>query len=290
VELEEEEEEDECAELEPPNIMATLALPLVLTLLCCCGPCCIGFCVLFKIFVVPLLRERLKAMADAASAAAEAEKPEAAEDDEEEKEEESHADLVNSFLDNMLVKGIDDSEELEINPVLKYVVQEEKRAAARAAAERAGATGGPASPQAGVPGAIAKLNLRSHNKVSDDADERKKQKKTIEIYLSKRFEADVSYATAPAKHLAGSDKITAFEMATRSANDHAEADREARIQALARQSRAAMNAYALSNPQGVGSLSNKGRPVAAVNATGGDPGMKREVDKTLMKERGLGLA
>lgn len=89
--------------------------------------------------------------------------------------------IIQNFLDPAWLQGLDDSPELEINPVLKYRVAEDKRAAVRAAAEAAGDGKGTGNPLRGVPGAISRLqwSLDGTGKGPSEESRNKEKRRTM---------------------------------------------------------------------------------------------------------------
>jgi len=260
IELEEEEEEEEAEEIViagaapfPPGVIFGIIGALVALL----GPCAICGCVLFKVFVVPILKKKL-ADAKAAGAAKSDQEAEEEEDKDDEKEAPPAEDPLVHFLDNTYVTGMDDAAELEINPVMKYRVDEEKRAAVRAAADAAGEStqGGGSNPMMGVPGAIARLgwSLNRKDVTGDDKKQQdiKRNKKSIESYLARNWEGmDVSYQIG-SKKTAGGGMANALAMAQETAVKRVGGRRSSTLIMTAQKGRAQLAAALEQKPNAFG--------------------------------------
>ena len=212
---------------------------------CLCTSC------LCYLYVWPQLKERL-AQGSSGSKTAE----ETQNDDDDDEGGESYADTIKSFLDAAWLQGMDDAVDLEINPVLKYKVDEEKRELVREAREGASGGGdGSVNPLRGVPGAIARLNWALDQTAADNKDEavtkeKRRQMKTIEGYISRTFEVDVAYETVKSNALAGGVRFNALEVAKRTEVERVGGRRGSTLALVAQQSRAQLNAYMIANPGG----------------------------------------
>ena len=225
---------------------------LIIVLLIFCVPCsCCGTYLFYK-HVLPKMRARASAAAAASKGAGDDEK------DEEEAEDIKSADLddmINTFLDPAWLQGMDDAPDLEINPVLKYKVDEEKRAAVRAAAEAAGEGGGGSNSKQGVPGAIARLGWaldESQNASKEEQKNKEKRRamKNIEGWVARTYEADVTYSTANTNTLAGGVKFNALEMAKRTELERVGGRRQSALMMVAQKSRSQLANYMAANPGG----------------------------------------
>ena len=176
---------------------------------------------------------------------------------------------------------MDDSAELEINPVLKYIVAEEKKAAVRAAQERAAeaAASGLAGAQeertandmAGVPGALARLGFKLSKKDDGDASElrkqdNKRQKASIAAYFTRKDDIDSSYDTTGQKNVAGGLKMTALDKANQMAEDKKSEKTAEQLLNVAKASRVQLNKYAMKNPNGTGGAGSLSEIMAAANS------------------------
>jgi len=234
-----------------------IAILLVLVLIC-------GFCAtcLWCRHVLPRLRAQ-RAAASATAKAAGAGDDEKDDDDDGAQEEEEDDDTIGSFLDPAFVQGMDDSPELEINPVIKYRVKEEKKAALLAAASGTATSGGSNS-MSGVPGALARLNWALDNKgdASKDAQMNKdirREMKTIEGYISRTYEADVTVTTGLKVTLAGGDKANALEVAKRTEIERYGGRRQSTLAVVAQQSRVQLANHLATNPSTFAASSTGGR-------------------------------
>ena len=144
----------------------------------------------YACYVVPKLRASASKDAGSKSVAS---KAEGVEDDEPDEgdliSEEKLAETLQSFLDPVWQHGMDDSPDLNINCVIKYRVDEEKKAALRKAKEASEEGGG--HPMAGVPGAIS-WYLENKSQEGSEAKEIRRAMKNIEGYFSRNFEVDGS--------------------------------------------------------------------------------------------------
>lgn len=174
-----------------------------------------------------------------------------------EDEPEEPTDIIDKFLDPEWLHGMDDAPDLEINPVLKHKVYEEKREMLRRAAEEAGQGGGNA--QRGVPGAIARLGWylddnNSENKEAQKQKEQRRQMKNIEGYLARTYEADVTYSNAHTNTIAGGIKANALDVARRTEVERVGGERETKMILHAQQSRSQLATYLLTHPGSVGAF------------------------------------
>jgi len=249
------------AEAEEGGLPPSLLLILWLATLALCVPCSLGAICLFGYFVGPKIRDRLRSAAESASQGKNDKDGENDEANEDDHKVESSADTIAAFLDPAYLQGMDDSPDLEINPVIKYRVDEDKRAAVRAAQEAAesGADGGTNNLR-GVPGAIARLgwSLDGNGKNGGDSKEELKNKenrrvmKNIEGFIARAYEADVSYESAGHNTLAGGAKYNALEMARKTELDRIGGRRETALIVVAQKSRVQLANYMLANPNGAG--------------------------------------
>jgi len=221
---------------------------LIIVLLVLCIPC--TFCALYLFYkhVLP----RMRAAAAEKAAAKGAGDDDKDEEDEDDKAKELHDDMINSFLDPAWLQGMDDAPDLEINPVLRYKVDEEKWAAMRAAAEAAGEGGSTASGK-GVPGAIARLGWaldesQNASKEEQKHKEKRRQMKNIEGWVARTYEADVTYSTANTNTLAGGVKFNALQMAQRTELERVGGRRQSALMMVAQKSRSQLANYMQMNP------------------------------------------
>jgi hypothetical protein len=266
---------DALASAEEGPLPASLLMLLLLAVLAICVPCSLCATYLWWKYVLPKLRERLKhaaaAKADKGSDDKDEEDDEEEKEGKEEKEEVSPEEKLTQFLDPAWLTGMDDSPDLEINPVIKYRVDEEKRAALRAAAEAAADGAGGGEAWRGVPGAIARLGWSLDDKANQDKEELKfkenrRQMKNIEGFIARTYEANVSYETSTQSTLAGSNTFNALEMAKRTQIERVGGQQQAALVMVAQKGRAQLAQYMMMNPTGVG----KGGSFGDLGDEGGD--------------------
>jgi len=144
------------------------------------------------------------------------------------KSSEGDGEILSDFFDSGYTHGLDDSDTLEINPVMMYKMNQAKRRqreAARAAQlgltpeqamEQAagGATAGGGGGGGGRPGGLARLGFKLKGKGKDD-DKRNMSKeiKGIEMYLSREEDIDVKHEATSRVTAAGSGGRSVLDVA-----------------------------------------------------------------------------
>ena len=162
---------------------------------------------------------------------------------------------MQSFLDPVWQHGMDDSPDLNINCVIKYRVDEEKKAALRKAKEAS--EGGGGHPMAGVPGAISRLGWYLENKSQEgsEAKEIRRAMKNIEGYFSRNFEVDGNFVADEKKPtLAGAGRMTAVQMARRTEFERVGGRRSSVMVGVAKKGREQLANWTMANPQGAGAF------------------------------------
>lgn len=230
----------------PPSLM----LIVIIVLLALCLLCSFCSTWLFCRHVLPSLRDGAASQQTMAKGAGADGDDDAADEDD---EPEDVVDTINSFLDPAWLQGMDDAPDLEINPVLRYKVDEEKREALRRAAEEAGQGGGSSTAQRGVPGAIARLgwyldDSKNDNKEEQRIKEKRRHMKNIEGFLQRTFEADVTHPTLSANTVAGGVKFNALDMAKRTEVERVGGARESTLMLVAQKSRSQLAHYLATHP------------------------------------------
>jgi hypothetical protein len=230
-------------------------LVVIMVLLAFCLICSLCTAWLFCKHVMPGLRsgassQEAKMASTGAAGEADAEAPE--------EEAEEATDMIDGFLDPAWLQGMDDAPDLEINPVLKHKVNEEKRDMLRRAAEEAGQGGG-GNAQRGVPGAIARLgwfldDSNSENKEAQKQKEQRRQMKNIEGYLARTYEADVTYSSVQPNTIAGGTKFNAVDVARRTEIERVGGMRESNMMAHAQKSRNQLANYLATHPGSAGKI------------------------------------
>lgn len=182
----------------------------------------IGFApwLFFVPFCLMKLFAKLKAMASAAAAAeADAGAGDDGDDGDDDEGDDGKNDssemdeVLNEFLDAGFTKGLDDSPDIDINPVMIYKMNQAKKRAREAA--RLAAAAGEADAAAsggdgggggggGKPGGLARLGWKLTKK--GQKEEKKNQSaevKGIEMYLSREEDIDVKHHDVQTKKIAG---------------------------------------------------------------------------------------
>jgi hypothetical protein len=183
-------------------------------------------------------RDRLKAMLSSASDAAAAAAAAGGEEGDDEGDDDpgkgqgegegGPEEMLVDFMDNQFTKGLDDSDLLEVNPVMMYRMnQAKKRARAAAAAAKRGLSveeadaenAGSASSAAvgsGRPGGLARLGFKlSKAGAQNEAKANQaKEIKGIEVFLSKELDIDVKHSETKNVTRAGEKGKDAFSIAT----------------------------------------------------------------------------
>ena len=121
---------------------------------------------------------------------------------------------IEAFLDSQFTPGMDDSPDLEVNPVMLFRIEAGKKRAASAKANRRASRmsvcGGGA--KTGQPGALSKLGWSMAAAAAAGAD-RAKQVKTVEAYLQRAEDVDVRKKAAKRLTVAGKSSMNVYMVA-----------------------------------------------------------------------------
>lgn len=222
---------------------------LVLVVVGICVPCTLCATFLWCRHVLPRLRAQAASSKRASTKGAE----EQSEPDEEEFLD--GGDPIEEYLDATWQPGMDDHPEVELNPILTYKIDEEKRAALRAAAE---ASEEGDNPTRGVPGAIARLGWALDEDPNASKEEMRikdtrRRMKNIEGYLARTFDADVSFVkAAQSTKVSGANGVRfgALDIAKQTADERVGGRRGSTMMIVAQKGREQLARYMAANPGG----------------------------------------
>jgi len=195
-------------------------------------------------YALKKLRDRLAAMAagekEDADAGADGDDgdDEGAEGEDEAEKGEGADQVLNDFLDQGFTKGVDDSDQIDINPVMTYKMNQAKKRQAQIkraqslgmtveemmAQEASGVSTGGGGGE-GKPGALKRLGftLKKKKKGAEKDDEKKNvgiEIKGIEMYLARDLEIDTKHEEREEHHLAGQNAMNPGLLAIATSGEH----------------------------------------------------------------------